>query len=48
VISEEWIANDLGGSGRGLILRYYPGITLDGLRKNTNISVRIAAIRTEI
>jgi hypothetical protein len=25
----------LEGSGRGLILRYYPGIRLDGLRKTT-------------
>jgi hypothetical protein len=24
------------GSGRGLILRYYPGISLQGLKKTTN------------
>jgi hypothetical protein len=26
---------DLEGSGRGLILRYYPGVCLKGLRKTT-------------
>jgi hypothetical protein len=26
---------DLAGSGRGLILRYYPGICLEGLRRTT-------------
>jgi hypothetical protein len=30
-----WIGKDLVGSGRGLILRYYPGISLDGLSKTT-------------
>jgi hypothetical protein len=32
----------LVGSGRGLISRYYPGIRLEGLRKTTKISIRIA------
>jgi hypothetical protein len=36
VISEWWwIGKYLVGSGRGIILRYYPGIRLDGLRKTT-------------
>jgi hypothetical protein len=35
--SEWWIGNDLVGSGRGLILRYYPGIRLEGLRKFTKL-----------
>jgi hypothetical protein len=38
----------LEGSDRGLILRYYPGICLEGLRKNTKCSVRIADLRGEI
>jgi hypothetical protein len=34
VISEWWwIGKDLVGSGSGLILRYYSGICLEGLRK---------------
>jgi hypothetical protein len=33
VISEWWIGKDLEGSGHDLILRYYPGICLEGLRK---------------
>jgi hypothetical protein len=36
-ISEWWIGKDLQGSGRDQILRYYPGICLDGLRNTTNI-----------
>jgi hypothetical protein len=31
-----WIEKDLVGSGRGLTLRYYPGIFLHGLRKTLN------------
>jgi hypothetical protein len=31
-------------SGRGLILRYYPGIRLEGLKKNTN-SIRMTGRR---
>jgi hypothetical protein len=30
-----WIGRDLVGSGCGLILKYYPGFRLDGLRKTT-------------
>jgi hypothetical protein len=38
VISEWWwIGKDLVGSDRSLILRYYPGIRLEGLRKTTKI-----------
>jgi hypothetical protein len=33
------------GSGRGLILRYYVGIRLEGLRKPTYTSTRIAGRR---
>jgi hypothetical protein len=29
------IGKDLKGSGSGLILRYYPGISMEGLRKTT-------------
>jgi hypothetical protein len=36
MISEWWlIEKELIGSGRGLILSYYPGIRLEGLRKIT-------------
>jgi hypothetical protein len=35
VINELLIGKDLEGSGCGLILRYYPGISLWGLRKTT-------------
>jgi hypothetical protein len=36
VISERWwIGNDFVGSSRGLNLRYFPGIRLEGLRKST-------------
>jgi hypothetical protein len=34
-----------GGSGRGLILRHYSGIRLEGLRKTTKNSIRIAGYR---
>jgi hypothetical protein len=30
-----WVGKALVGSGHGLILRYYPGIRLEGLRKTT-------------
>jgi hypothetical protein len=30
-----WIGKDLAGSGRGLILKYYPRIRLEELRKTT-------------
>jgi hypothetical protein len=45
VISEWWIGKNLEGSGGGLILRFYPGILLEGLRTT---SVRIAGLRAEI
>jgi hypothetical protein len=35
VMSELWIGKNLEGSGRGLILRYHPGICLQGHRKST-------------
>jgi hypothetical protein len=35
VISELWIVKDVEGSSRGLILRYYPEIYLQGLKKTT-------------
>jgi hypothetical protein len=41
VISEWWlIGKALVGSGRDLILRYYPGIRLEGLRKPRKILIR--------
>jgi hypothetical protein len=43
VTSEWWIRKNFVGSGRGLILRYYPGIRLEGLRKTTN-SVTVAGL----
>jgi hypothetical protein len=46
VMSERWwVGKDLVGSGRGLILGYYPVIRLEGLRKTTKISIRIAGHR---
>jgi hypothetical protein len=46
MISERWwIGKDLVGSGRGIILRHYPGIRLDGLRKTTNSSITITSCR---
>jgi hypothetical protein len=35
----------LVGSGRGIILKYYPGIRLEGLRITTKTSIRIAGRR---
>jgi hypothetical protein len=40
-----WIGKDLVGSGRGLILRYYPCIRLEWLRKTRTTSIRIAGSR---
>jgi hypothetical protein len=48
VISERWSGKDFEGSGHGLILRYYPGIRLEGQRKTMKIYVRIAGVRAEI
>jgi hypothetical protein len=39
---------DLEGRDCGLILKYYPGIRLEGLWKTTKTSVRIADLRVEI
>jgi hypothetical protein len=39
---------DLEGIGRGLILEYYPGIILKGLRKVTEAPFRITGLRAEI
>jgi hypothetical protein len=36
------------GSGCGLILRYYPGICVERLRKTTEDQVRIAGLCAEI
>jgi hypothetical protein len=34
--NDEWrIGKNVEGSGRGPVLRYYPGICLEGLRKTT-------------
>jgi hypothetical protein len=35
MISKWWIGKDLEEGGRGQILRYYPGIRLEGLRETT-------------
>jgi hypothetical protein len=43
MISEWWlIGNDLVGNGHCLILRHYPSIRLEGLRKTMKTSTRIA------
>jgi hypothetical protein len=39
---------DVEGSSHSLILRYYPGICLVGLRKTTKNSVRIAGLWAKI
>jgi hypothetical protein len=39
------MGKDLQGSGRGLILRYYPGTCLEVLRKTTKTSVMTAGHR---
>jgi hypothetical protein len=39
---------DAEGSGRGLILRYYPGICLEELKKTTKTSVMIAGLRADV
>jgi hypothetical protein len=35
VIAESRNGKDVVGSGRGLIIRYYPGVCLEGLKKTT-------------
>jgi hypothetical protein len=37
MIGEWWIQKDVEGSGRCLILRYYPGICLERQRKTTKV-----------
>jgi hypothetical protein len=44
VVSELWIGNDLEGSCLGIILKYYPGIRLERLRKSKKTSDRIASL----
>jgi hypothetical protein len=39
------IGKNVKGKGRDLILRYYPGIHLEGLRKSTETSVTKAGLR---
>jgi hypothetical protein len=36
------------GSGRGITVRYYPGICQEGLRKKTKTQVRIAGLWAQI
>jgi hypothetical protein len=49
MMDDKWIINcKLFGSGRGLILSYYHGISLEGLGKVTKTSVVIASLRVEI
>jgi hypothetical protein len=48
VISELWIRKYVEGSGRGLILRSYPGICLQRLSKERKTSDRIVGLRAEI
>jgi hypothetical protein len=45
--SPSWTGKVLEGSGRGLILRFYPGIRLEGLR-NTAKKLRISGLRAKI
>jgi hypothetical protein len=47
VICERLIGKDLEGSDRDLILRYYTGNFLEGLRKTTK-NLRIVGLRAEI
>jgi hypothetical protein len=47
MIVEWWIVKDLKVKDRGIILSYYRGIFLQGLRKTTK-NVRIAGLRAEI
>jgi len=45
----EWrISKDVERSGRGLILRNYPDIYLEGLKKTRNPSATTASLRAEI
>jgi hypothetical protein len=37
VLRDSWPEKNLQGSGRGLILRYYPGIRMEGMRKTSKL-----------
>jgi hypothetical protein len=45
---EYWTENDVEGSGRDLILWYYPRISLKILRRTTKKSVGIAGLQADI
>jgi hypothetical protein len=47
VISKLRVGKDVGESGRGLILKHYPSICLEGLRK-TKENFRLVGLWTEI
>jgi hypothetical protein len=47
-IGEWWIIKKIVGSSCGLILRYYPSICLEGLRKSQNTYIRIAGLQANI
>jgi hypothetical protein len=42
------LGNEMEGSGRGLILRYYPSICVEELRKTTKYLNRIAGLQAQI
>jgi hypothetical protein len=46
-MSDKLLGMDVEGSGRGLILRYYPSTCLEGLRNRRKPSVRIAGLLAE-
>jgi hypothetical protein len=48
VIGEWRLGKDVEGTGRGLILRYYPIICLEALGKTMKISVTVAGLRAEV
>jgi hypothetical protein len=48
IIDKRRIGKDVEGNSRSLILRFCPGIYLEGLTKSTKTSVRIAGLRAEI
>jgi hypothetical protein len=48
VINKWWIGRNLEGSCCDIILKYFPGISLEGLRKNTKTSDRIPGLRAKI
>jgi hypothetical protein len=48
MICEWWTGKDLEGRGHGVILTYYPGIRLKGLKKQREKSLRVAGLRAVI